>query len=105
MCTIAPILGLAVAVGAPSTLAAQGSDQFAHVIVMAAPGETASIERAVERVGGVVDGAVDHRRVLGGCSRRRPPVPSRPPGVVSVSADSEMQPQDATYDQRPTSTR
>ena len=55
MCTIASILALAVAVGAPSTLAVSpGSDQFAHVIVMAAPGATASIERAVELVGVVV---------------------------------------------------
>jgi serine protease AprX len=100
MRTIAPILGLAVAVVAPSTVAAsQGSDQFAHVIVMAAPGATASIERAVEHGGGVVERPLP---IIGGFSAAVPPADLLTlrglPGVVSVSADSEMQPQDATYD-------
>ncbi|MGA9160047.1 MAG: S8 family serine peptidase, partial [Actinomycetota bacterium] len=98
--TIAPILGLAVAVGAPSTLAAAlGSAQRAQVIVMAAPGATASIERAVEHVGGMVERRLP---IIGGFSAAVPAGVLQSlrgfPGVVSVSADTEMQPQDATYD-------
>ncbi len=98
--TIAPVLTLAVAVGAPSTLAASmGSAERAQVIVMAAPGATASIERAVEELGGhierrlsIIDGfaaavPADARRIL-----------RRLTGVVSVSANSPMEPQAATYD-------
>ena len=95
-----PILGLVVAVGAPSTLAAsRGSAPRAQVIVMAAPGATASIESAVEHVGGVVEQRLS---IIGGFSAAVPadvlPTLRGLPGVVSVSADSEMQPQDATYD-------
>jgi subtilisin family serine protease len=98
--TIAPILGLVVAVGAPSTLAAsRGSAPRAQVIVMAAPGATASIERAVEHVGGVVERRLS---IIGGFSAAVPAdvllTLRGLPGVVSVSANSEMQPQDATYD-------
>src|SRR5207344_3332137 len=98
--TIAPILALAVAVGAPSTSAAsRGSAPRAQVIVMAAPGATASIERAVEHVGGVVERRLS---IIGGFSAAVPadvlPTLRGLPGVVSVSADSEMRPQDATYD-------
>src|SRR6266542_3166381 len=97
---IAPILGLVVAVGAPSTLAAsRGSAPRAQVIVMAAPGATASIELAVEHVGGVVERRLP---IIGGFSAAVPAdvllTLRGLPGVVSVSADSEMQPQDATYD-------
>src|ERR687898_1724628 len=68
--TIAPILVLAVAVGAPSTLAAaRGSSPHAQVIVMAAPGATASIERAVEQVGGVVEQRLS---IIGGFSAAVP---------------------------------
>ena len=71
----------------------------AQVIVMAAPGATASIERAVLRVGGEVEQRLS---IIGGFSAAVPadvvPTLRGLPGVVSVSADSEMQPQDATYD-------
>ena len=99
--TIALILGLAVAVGAPSTLAAsRGSAPRAQVIVMAEPGATASIESAVEHVGGVVERRLS---IIGGFSAAASAADvlltlRGLPGVVSVSADSEMQPQDATYD-------
>jgi len=98
--TIAPVLCLAIAVGAPSAVAASaGSGPPAHVIVMAAPGATASIERAVEQVGGVVERRLS---IISGFSAAVPadalPTLRGLPGVVSVSADSEMQPQDATYD-------
>ena len=93
-------MGLAIVVGAPSTLAASwGSVPRAQVIVMAAPGATASIERAVLRVGGEVEQRLS---IIGGFSAAVPadvvPTLRGLPGVVSVSADSEMQPQDATYD-------
>ena len=98
--TIALILGLAVAVVAPSTLAAsRDSAPRAQVIVMAEPGATASIESAVEHVGGVVERRLS---IIGGFSAAVPTdvllTLRGLPGVVSVSADSEMQPQDATYD-------
>src|SRR5512132_3708960 len=98
--TIAVTLGLAVAVGAPSTLAATGgSGPRAQVIVMAAPGATASIERAVEHGGGVVERRLS---IIGGFSAAVPADELLTlrglPGVVSVSANSAMQPQDATYD-------
>lgn len=98
--TIAPILVLAVAVGVPSTLAAaRGSAPRAQVIVMAAPGTTASVERAVEQVGGVVEQRLS---IIGGFSAAVPadavPTLRGLPDIVSISADAEMQPQDATYD-------
>lgn len=98
--TLAPILVVAVAVGAPSTFAAaRDSAPHAQVIVMAAPGATASIERAVEHVGGVVEQRLS---IIGGFSAAVPadaiPTLRGLPGVVSLSADAEMQPQDATYD-------
>ena len=66
---------------------------------MAEPGATASIESAVEHVGGVVERRLS---IIGGFSAAVPadvlPTLRGLPGVVSVSADSEMQPQDATYD-------
>ena len=107
MCTIASILALAVAVGAPSTLAVSpGSDQFAHVIVMAAPGATASIERAVEHVGGVVERRLP---IIGGFSAAVPAddllILRGLPGVVSVSADSECSLRTPRTIRRPTPTR
>jgi serine protease AprX len=98
--TIAPILVLAVAVGAPSTLAAaRDPAPRAQVIVMAAPGATASVESAVEQVGGVVERRLS---IISGFSAAVPAdaIPNLRglPGVVSVSADAEMQPQTATYD-------
>ena len=98
--TIAPILGLTIAVGAPSTLAATGgSGPRAQVIVMTAPGATASIEGAVEHVGGVVERRLS---IIDGFSAAVSadvlPTLRGLPGVVSVSADSEMQPQTDTYD-------
>jgi len=98
--TIAPILVLAVAVGAPSTLAAaRDSAPRAQVIVMAAPGATASVERAVEQVGGLVEQRLS---IINGFSAAVPadaiPTLRGLPGVVSFSADAEMQPQTATYD-------
>ncbi|HET8985021.1 MAG TPA: hypothetical protein VFN03_04595, partial [Trueperaceae bacterium] len=66
---------------------------------MAAPGATASIARAVERLGGVVERSLP---IVGGFSAAVPgdilPTLRGLPGVVSISADSEMQPQDAAYD-------
>ncbi|HEX6580318.1 MAG TPA: hypothetical protein VF195_05540, partial [Actinomycetota bacterium] len=98
--TIALILGLAAALGAPSTLvASRGSAPRAQVIVMAEPGATASIESAIEHVGGVVERRLS---IIGGFSAAVPAdallTVRGLPGVVSVSADSEMQPQDAAYD-------
>lgn len=98
--TITPILGLTIAVGAPNSLAATGgSGPGAHVIIMAAPGATASVERVVEQVGGVVE---RHLSIIDGFSAAVPADAIATlrglPGVLSVSADSEMQPQDATYD-------
>jgi serine protease AprX len=89
-----------IVVGAPSSVAVpRGSALRAHVIVMAAPGATASIERAVEHVGGDVEQRLS---IIGGFSAAVPadavPTLRGLPGVISVSADSEMQPQDATYD-------
>ena len=83
--TIAVILGLAVAVGAPSTLAApRGSAPRAQVIVMAEPGAAASIESAVEHVGGVVERRLS---IIGGFSAAVPadvlPTLRGLPGVVS----------------------
>jgi serine protease AprX len=100
MRTIAPILGLTIAVGAPNSLAATGgSGPRAQVIVMTAPDATASIERAVERAGGVVE---RHLSIIDGFSAAVPadafPTLRGLPGVLSVSADSEMQPQTSTYD-------
>ncbi|HEX2424002.1 MAG TPA: hypothetical protein VHN56_12750, partial [Actinomycetota bacterium] len=98
--TVAPILALAVAVGAPSTAAAsQDSAPRAQVIVMGEPGATASIESAVELAGGVVEQRLS---IIGGFSAAVPaddlPILRGLPGVVSVSVDSEMHPLDATYD-------
>ena len=98
--TIALILGLAVAVGAPSTSAAsRGSAPRAQVIVMAEPGATSAIESAVEHVGGVVERRLS---IISGFSAAVPtdvlPTLRGLPGVVSVSVDSEMQPQTSTYD-------
>ncbi|HET7308871.1 MAG TPA: S8 family serine peptidase, partial [Actinomycetota bacterium] len=98
--TIALILGLAVAVGAPSISAATGgSGPRAQIIVMTAPGATASIESAVEHVGGVVEQRLS---IIDGFSAAVPtevlPTLGGLPGVVSVTADSKMQPQTATYD-------
>src|SRR4029453_1703498 len=89
-CTIALILGFAVTVGAPSTLAAApGSAPRAQVIVMAAPGATASIESAVEHVGGVVERRLS---IIGGFSAAVPadvlPTLRGIPRRVSVRAES-----------------
>jgi hypothetical protein len=93
------ILGLAVAVGAPSTSAAsQGSAPRAQVIVMAAPGATASIERAVEHVGGVVERRLS---IIGGFSAAVPAdelLTLRGSRRRLGQRGLQMQPQDATYD-------
>src|SRR4029450_111549 len=94
--TIAPILGLTIVVGAPSPLAAsRGSAPRAQVIVMAAPRATASIQRAVEHVGGVVERRLS---IIGGFSAAVPgdvlPTLRSLPRVASVRAGSQLRAQD-----------
>jgi serine protease AprX len=66
---------------------------------MAAPGAAASIERAVEALGGQVE---RHLPIIDGFAAAvpsdAPPALRRLPGVVSVSANSAMEPQTAAYD-------
>src|SRR5262245_58322387 len=98
--TIAPVLGLTILVGAPSTLAAtSGSGARAQVSGMAVPGAVASVERVVEDGSGVVDRRLS---IIDGFSAAVPadalPTLRGLPGVLSVSADFQLQPQTSTYD-------